>query len=660
MMKSKTLFGVLGVVAFALAFTANAAMTFDYAGVLKFGSRNDSVKSLQWALNSVQDAGLPQTGYFGSLTRTAVMNFQTSNGLKADGVVGPATAAAINSKLMLGGSTSTGNLPAGCTSTSGYSTTTGQSCATSSTLPAGCTSTSGYSSTTGAKCDGGSSSTSNGTLSGDAGAVSDYELVSNLSNEEVGEGEEDVQVAGLKIEADEGSDLAITAVKLVFNEGTAGSDFEDYADEVSVWLGNTEVARVDADSFNDDNDWTKTVTLKNAIIKADETGTLYVAVSGISNLDSNDEGDTWDVDYRSIRFVDGQGSSTTEDPTEAPVTFSFDSFASASDVELKVALHDDNPESAAVNVDDTDDTSDVELLKFTLEAEGSDIELKDLPVFLTATGATDVDFIANTLTLDIDGEEFSETVSTSAATATITFDDLDYTIEDGDEVTVIVRADINDLDSNFEAGDTLKAELRSASEVDSIDADDETGEELGAADLTGSALGESMVFYDTGVIVTLVSVDESTVSESTGANNDAGAFTIKYKVEAFDGTVYVSDSANATTATDTAIATATSTVGNLYRVTQAGTATVDDLSASVSYDNTTDAPQSANGNITLDDGESTTITLYVVRTNDDTGDAGIFQAFLGSIGWNTGDSASVYNNYYFNLDDFKTSPLYIN
>ena len=44
--------------------------------------------------------------------------------------------------------------PAGCTSTSGFSTTTGQACSGISNLPPGCTSTSGFSVTTGASCSG--------------------------------------------------------------------------------------------------------------------------------------------------------------------------------------------------------------------------------------------------------------------------------------------------------------------------------------------------------------------------------------------------------------------------------------------------------------------------------------------------------------------------
>jgi hypothetical protein len=158
--------------------------------------------------------------------------------------------------------------------------------------------------------------------------------MASLNNEEVGEDQEDVEVAGLEIEADDGSDLEITAVRVVFDEGNAGSDFEDYASEVSVMFDGDEVARVDADEFNDDNDWTKTISLDGAIVEAGETAELTLAISGVSNLDSGDATDTWTVDFRQIRFVDADGATVSEDPATGTRTFSFESFATASDVEM--------------------------------------------------------------------------------------------------------------------------------------------------------------------------------------------------------------------------------------------------------------------------------------------------------------------------------------
>lgn len=65
--------------------------------VLIRGCRGNDVKLLQEALHLLPD------GIFGELTQDAVKDFQKANGLKADGVVGPATW----SKLITGGNTVT-------------------------------------------------------------------------------------------------------------------------------------------------------------------------------------------------------------------------------------------------------------------------------------------------------------------------------------------------------------------------------------------------------------------------------------------------------------------------------------------------------------------------------------------------------------------------
>jgi hypothetical protein len=105
----------------------------------------------------VSTSGAGSVGYettsFGTKTKLAVQAYQTSKGLTADGVFGPASRAA-----WTGGSTV--GLPAGCTSTSGFSPISGVPCSSGgSTLPAGCTSTTGFSSTTGLPCSGTTSQT---------------------------------------------------------------------------------------------------------------------------------------------------------------------------------------------------------------------------------------------------------------------------------------------------------------------------------------------------------------------------------------------------------------------------------------------------------------------------------------------------------------------
>src|SRR3989338_5182293 len=148
LLKSKFLLGVLVVVAvFAVVGAvapSQAAADCTIFTTLRQGSAGLEVQCLQGIVGATAD------GKFGPLTKAAVMAWQAGRGLVADGVVGPLTRAALMGAPQSG-------LPAGCTSTSGFSPTTGMSCSggVSGGLPAGCVTASGFSATTGQACSGG-------------------------------------------------------------------------------------------------------------------------------------------------------------------------------------------------------------------------------------------------------------------------------------------------------------------------------------------------------------------------------------------------------------------------------------------------------------------------------------------------------------------------
>lgn len=130
MIKSKIIAVVAAFAMFAVAAGTSAAYMFNTN--MGFGMRSNDVKELQLRLNSEVGTSLPGTTYFGSLTREATKEYQMKKGISpVSGYVGPLTRAALN-----GSTAPSGNLPAGCTSTSGYSSTTGVKCDSSGTGPA--------------------------------------------------------------------------------------------------------------------------------------------------------------------------------------------------------------------------------------------------------------------------------------------------------------------------------------------------------------------------------------------------------------------------------------------------------------------------------------------------------------------------------------------
>lgn len=516
---------------------------------------------------------------------------------------------------------------------------------------------------------------STGGLEGGAGSIDSTDLVSGLSNEEVGEGDEEVEVAGLEVEAGDDSDIRLTSVRLVLDEvGSGNDDFEDYAEELTLTLDGDVVATVDADEFNDDNDWTKNVTLSNAVIRAGETGELIVAVTAVENLDSGDidgtDGD-WTVDFTQLRFVDALGSSITETVTENAVTFDFVSFASSADVEMQVRLNNEDEDindAHIIRVDDNDETNDVELLSFEIEAEGdSDIMIDEIPVVFTTVEAAGTHFddpadVITEVRLLMNGEEVGTESLTDAGsddTETVTFDDLDLTVEAGETVEFTVEVDLIALSGVLDAGDTVRAQITST-QVDAIDAEDESGEELdtianGAR--SGSALAEASAVYSTGISVELVSVSAVETSSADAENEvDEGTYVIKYEVTAFGNDVYVDG-----TVTEDGDGTYAAGQGNSYFIQNPdGTsAAAGTTPTAAGLSSTADSAANTTWLVEEDTTETFTLTVTVSNTfaGDASSDAVQAQVALMSIGWDTSAIAATTQNYTFNLSEFETDPL---
>lgn len=115
MKNNKTVLGLALLFSFALATLLPSTASASLYRQLQLGMSGADITELQAFLaldSSIYPQGLI-TGYFGSLTKSAVMRFQARNGISTVGRVGPQTLAVINAQM--GGTTGTGTVFAGFT-----------------------------------------------------------------------------------------------------------------------------------------------------------------------------------------------------------------------------------------------------------------------------------------------------------------------------------------------------------------------------------------------------------------------------------------------------------------------------------------------------------------------------------------------------------------
>ena len=515
----------------ALSGGGSTAGECTFTASLTIGSQGAQVTCLQQYLVAGNYLVMPtgvSYGYFGPLTQAAVAKWQAANGVSpAVGYFGPISQAKY---AMVAGSTSGG--------------------------------------TTGGGTTGGST-----TLNGGAGSIDEAQFLGAYNNEEVGEDTEDVEVVGYGIVADN-SDLELTAVSVRFDHsvGTevsgSATRLDKYADEVSIWLDGEEVARLDADDFTKDSSgvYSKTITLQSgAIIRDGDEGELVIAVSGASNLDSDDAGEEWGVRVSSVRYRDAQGAIITDSTTAdfgTDRTFSFEDFATASSLGLKVRSGDSSINNAqTIEVSSTTKKNDVKILSFEVEIEGNaDMNIDELTVDATTTNATLQNVVA-TAYLYMDGDKVgSESVTSAMATAgEFQFDDLDLDLDADETYDFEIRVDFQKATGSFVTGTTIDADVSSA-DVDSTTkwvVEDENGDTVAATDRSGSASADAHTLVTAGVNITLGSSSAVEVVDANSTAGNYGKFTMEVKVKAIGSDVYVLETAASSTV-------ASSTVGLAY------------------------------------------------------------------------------------------------
>ncbi len=521
-MNKKSIAGFVGLVA-ALAF-ATIASAAVFTTTLTIGSTGAEVTALQVVLNSSVDTQVSasgvgskgmETAYFGTATQAAVIKFQIKNGVSGTGVVGPLTRAVLNA---MGGSVATTSaaftagctsaagfssttglacaavaattLPAGCASATGFSSTTGKACVAVAvvavTLPAGCASATGFSSTTGAKCD--STATAPATSGALTGGAGDADITNTTTDTEgsLKEGEKDVKVLGFQVEAID-SDVMLTNLKISLeNTGSIGDDdsseaLNRYIDEVTVWMGSTKVGSADASDFSrksgDADIFTKSIALKDAIVREDKKVKFYVAVTANSTIDTDDMTfAVWTMITESLRFVDATGAILTGDLLDVD-SQPFDFKDADTDDDLSVKTSSSDPAVTTFKVKDSD-TSDKYLafaFKLDVDEDSSDITINELPIYLEigvntddGGGYTDIESIIDAVTVKIGSTTYEATLGdeggpnadfngiTGTVTYMVDFDGDAPTIDAGSFEDVKVYIEFNEQDTNYDVGTTVQ------------------------------------------------------------------------------------------------------------------------------------------------------------------------------------------------------------
>ncbi len=647
---SKFVVGAAVALAFVFAFASSTNAAYMHSGTLKYGTRSSQVVSLQQALNTtackvaVSGAGSigMETTYFGSATKAAVKCFQAANGLGADGVVGPMTGAKLGALV----SGVNAGLPAGCVSTSGYSTISGAPCSGTpgtTVFPAGCVSSVGFSSTTGQPCSS-TSAVVGGPLSINTVTGGSGYLATN-----VGVGQPNKQVADLRIVTGAGGTGNLTGLNVTFRNTITAGDymFTKYASNVSVWLNGVQVGSLPASSFTQyNNAYSAYIPLAGALLNPNTTSDLYIAVSALPVIDTanlTSTNNTFSITGTSIRYSDSTGSAfqyAIADSQLANSTFVFNTAASSSNIKLNVTKNVNDSVDHTVQASSSSNTQGVTLAMIDLNSSGSNVSIQSLPVTV-GVGATvaNVTDVVSTLRLynsagtlidsqtvpssttacsTVAGSSLTSVTGAKCATVTFTnFNNNGVSIPTGTTNTYTIKADVNTVNGGtFTAGTYVVAEL-TPTNVLAIQAYDANQNRItGSTYLVGSTTGSKNYFYVNGINVAAVSGTANTYS-NPGGTQTHGIFTmtIPFSVTSYGTTSYI-PSATSLATTGSSINNPTVTAGAFiqYAVDNGSAFQTSGSTANITYTGSDSLNPDTNGNYQIPVGQTKTFNLVVTYT----------------------------------------------
>jgi peptidoglycan hydrolase-like protein with peptidoglycan-binding domain len=608
--------------------TTSTTTSATFARNLTIGSHGTDVTALQtWLIGKGFTIAAGATGYFGAQTKAALAAYQAANGISpAVGYFGPITRASVAAG---GSSTTTTGLPAGCSSTAGFSPTTGVSCSSSTTT-----------------------TTTTGPLSGGEGSLNNFKIV-GATNSSLNAADSDT-VYGFEFRAT-GSDLQVNRVdydvSLTNNvSGSASPRPWNVFDGAKLMRNNTVVASLSA---SDMNNWSQDGTASNGnqiyrlrfdnikdVVKQDTTADYYLVLSTQGVINSSNNGNIYNVFLTSqgVRAVDAKGiNEYSSSSNQSTATVSVSTNTSGS---LTLSTGSDNPQATTVQASTNNSTADVTLTTFSLQAKDGDVTVYTIPTSIaTTTGATgtgNASDIVRTIKL-YSGSTLLDTESyaVGSASTSVKFKNLNVKISQGSTQNFTVKADINSVGSNNTVGEGASVAVSIPS--NGWDVVNSAGSNV---TITGSVTGNAITFRSIGLAIdgTPSSTSASASAVGTGGTQQ-GNFTYTFNVTAFGQDIYFAKSA------------ATTIVGQVFDASSVATTTA----TSSALTSTADTSSGNAANYVVHSGQTKQVTVTV--TVPAGSNASVYSR-LNSFKFGLSDGAPSASTAPF-TNNYQTAPVYL-
>ena len=499
-MSKKFLAGVFAVALFAVASVASA---YDFgATTLRVGSRGEAVKNVQIVVGAT-----PVDGIFGNITKAKVMAWQASNGLVADGLFGAMSKAKAN----------TGTVPV----------VGGTLCPNGMLLSNNCNAP---------------ETTTPSTLKGAEGDITVTKFTSGTETK-INEGKSE-KALGIRIKADNGSDVAINTMRVVIDNPIVDSGettrLERYIDGINIYQGSKKVGSADVSEFSRNSaTYTKSVSLSNAVVKADGDEKFYVEIIANTTISSELQNNKWDVSVDSVRFTDAMGVVTTENSFSPAIKAQFNFGSATENDKITSTSSSSNPEATTLKVSTSGTSDEHMVLAFRLRADkdSSDLNVLTLPI-LVETGTSVVEDVVSEVYFKIGSKVYDDYTlvdgDTDEATYKFEIDEgaLEIYADETVEIKVYAKFMRAGLSSTYVTGETVKFSFDRTGMV----VENTNGDSVSTTDVSNRN-GNLMTLSTSSTTVTGV-----TTSSTVDSDNKVATYTFNFSVDADGADVVLNSS----------------------------------------------------------------------------------------------------------------------